>query len=136
MECLECIGVHTSPQNQPHPSQSPEKLPGCLLARVILAWVLPASRASQGISSSLGTSRPGGRLISGAGCPSAPVFFKYCLADWGTWVAQSVKPPTSVQIVMSVCGFEPHIRFCAVSPEPASDPLSSPTSSVRALSQK
>lgn len=52
MECLECKGVHTSPRTQPCPSQNTEKGAGLLLVTVILFWVLPASRASQGLSSS------------------------------------------------------------------------------------
>ena len=37
-------------------------------------------------------------------------------AKRGTWVAQSVKHPTSAQVM--VCGFEPHVGLCADGPEP------------------
>ena len=37
---------------------------------------------------------------------------------WGTCVAQLVKRLTSVQVMSSVCGFEPSVRLCAGSWEP------------------
>ena len=36
----------------------------------------------------------------------------------GAWVAQSVKRPTSAQVMISVCGFELRIGLCADSSEP------------------
>ena len=55
---------------------------------------------------------------------------------WGAWVAQSVEPPTSAQVMhdLTVRGFEPRIRLSAVSTEPTSDPLS--LSLSLSLSQK
>ena len=42
----------------------------------------------------------------------------------GPWGAQSVKHPTSAQVMVSrVCGFEPQVGLCAESQEPASDSL-------------
>ena len=44
-----------------------------------------------------------------------------------TWVAQSVKRSSLVQVMISVCGFEPHVRLCTDSSEPgtpASDSVS------------
>ena len=39
--------------------------------------------------------------------------------NWGTWVAESVKHPTSAQVEISwVRGFEPHVGLCADSSEP------------------
>ena len=41
------------------------------------------------------------------------------------WVSQSVKCPTSAQVMISlISGFEPHIGFCADSSEPALDSVS------------
>ena len=42
----------------------------------------------------------------------------------GTWVAQSVKHLTSVQVMISQFEFQPHIRLSAVSTESSLDPLS------------
>ena len=42
----------------------------------------------------------------------------------GPWGAQSVKHPTSAQVMISrVCGFKPQVGLCAESEEPASDSL-------------
>ena len=43
----------------------------------------------------------------------------------GTWVAQSLKRLTSVQVTISrFLGLSPYIRLSAVSAQPALDPLS------------
>ena len=61
----------------------------------------------------------------------------------GAWVAPSVKPPTldfgsGDDLTVCVCAFEPRVRLCADSSEPAWDshflPLSLPLLCSRALS--
>ena len=46
---------------------------------------------------------------------------KNSLILWSTWVAQSVKPPTLVQVMISWFVNRAFIRLCADSMEPASD---------------
>ena len=66
---------------------------------------------------------------------------KYKLGLWGTWVAQLVKRPTSAQVMILLCGFEPHVGLWADGSEPWTCfrfcvPLSLCPSSAYALSLK
>ena len=60
--------------------------------------------------------------------------------NWGTWLAQLVKCPTSAHHDLTVREFEPHIGLSAVSAEPTSDPvyplLSAPPVCMRSLCLK
>ena len=47
---------------------------------------------------------------------------------WSTWVTQSVKRPTSAQVMISpFCEFEPRMGLAAVSTQPTLDPLCFPS---------
>ena len=63
--------------------------------------------------------------------------YKYVKIHWGTWVAQSVKPPTLTQVRFSwFVSWSPTIGLCADSVKPASDTvlLSLPLPSLHSFS--